>query len=153
MFDLLDRPLHWIPVKWNALVAAKKASDLSVPGSHEIELRVELVDREEAIRMFPSIFGEGGEEQPGLEVFKRAVKEWRKIKANGQVVPMTDENIKLLLGVPCFEAAFKVAYVTALAGQSEVREGNSSASPGGGRGVAEKAATTTPSSETANASE
>lgn len=152
MFDLLDRPLHWIPVGWNSLVPPKRGEGLSIAGKHEIELRVELVDREEAVKMFPSLFGGEGEEHEGFDIFRRVVKEWRKIKANGQAVPLTDENIKLLMGVPCFEAAFKVAYVTALAGQSEVREGNSSASPSGGRGDTEKAATTA-SPEIANASE
>jgi hypothetical protein len=152
MFDLLDRPLHWIPVKWAALVPAKKCSDLSVQGHHEIELRVELIDREEATGMFPALFDKDDEPvMDGFGVFKRVVKDWRKIKANGQAVPLTDENIKLLLNVPCFEAAFAVAYVTALAGQAEVREGNSSASPRGGRGDIAKAATT-PSNGTVSVS-
>lgn len=153
MFDLLDRPLHWIPVKWKSLVAPEKESDLSVEGEHEIELRVELVDREEAKAFFPGLFGEDTADAPeGFDVFKRVVKEWRKIKANGRSVPLNDDNIRLLLNVPCFEAAFAVAYVTALAGQAEVREGNSSASPSGGRGDIEKAATT-PSQETVSDSE
>lgn len=153
MFDLLDRPLHWIPVKWPALVPAKKDSELSVAGEVEIELRVEIVDVDEAKKLFPELFGVKDAEGPDdFDIFKKVVREWRKIKSNGRAVPMTDDNIRLLLKTPCFASAFGRSYVAALAGQKEVRSGNSNASPSGGRGEAAKSATTT-SSETATASD
>src|SRR5215213_11233961 len=143
MFDLLDRPLHWIPVRWKSLLTSTKKSGLSTAGEHEIELQVELVDRDEARKMFPVLFGDEETEPPeGFDVFKRVVKDWRKIKAGGKAVELSDENIRALLNVPCFEAGFAIAYVTALAGQAEVREGNSSGSPSGGREDTGKAATT-----------
>lgn len=164
MFDLLDRPLHWIPVKWPALIVPENADDVSTPGEYEIDLRVELLDRPEAIWRFHALFDPGPEllkeveEQFGdtppdaFDTFKRVVQAWRKIKANGRKVEMTDENIKLLLKTPMFEAAFAVAYVMALGGQSKVREGNSSGLPSGGQEDSAKPATTI-SKETATVSE
>jgi hypothetical protein len=153
MFDLLDKPLHWIPVRWDSLLPPEKEGELSRMGQHEIELRVEIVDRDEAKRLFPTLFGENGDNAPsGFDVFKQVVHDWRKLSANGQAVPLTDDNIRKLLNVPCFEAGFGVAYVTALAGQSETRSGNSAASPSGGRKAGGKAAKT-PLKETASGSE
>lgn len=153
MFDLLDRPLHWIAVSWPALVS-KNAAKLAEPGEHEVELRVELIDREEAIWRFPAFFDLGtlqderraeiekrGPPPDSFDTFKRVASDWRKIQSNGQKVEMNDDNIRLLLAAPMFEAAFAVAYISALGGRAMVREGNSAASPSGGRGAKKRAAT------------
>jgi hypothetical protein len=137
--------LHWITVKWPALIQPENEDEVSQPGEHEVELRVEIIDRDEAMKCFPGLFSyepKAGEKIPtGAETFKRVVKDWRKIQANGRTVELNDKNIALLLSSPMFEQAFAVAYVMALGGRAEAREGNSSASPRGGRGANGKAAT------------
>jgi hypothetical protein len=172
LFDLLDRPLHWIPVKWPALIAPKKEDDLSLPGEHEVELRVELLDREEAIWRFPAMFGEDrkprgtppegcadpndpqkwGPTPETLDSFKRIVHDWRKISAKGRRVEINDENISRLFASPMFEMGFMTAYLIALGGQAETREKNLQPSPDDGRGDTENEPTTS-SSGTATVSE
>jgi hypothetical protein len=173
LFDLLDKPLHWISVKWPALLAPEDDSNLSQPGEHEVELRVELVDREEAIWRLPALFGEDdkprgkppeicaskdnpeewGPSPTSFDTFKRVVHSWRKISAKGRKVEMTDDNIRLLLSAPMFEAAFAIAYVSALGGRTQVREGNSGGSASGGREEPEKSATERASDESVTSSE
>lgn len=165
MFDLLDRPLHWIGVKWPALVTQKK-DKRAEPGEHEIELRVQLIDREEVIWRFPSLFPlddvesemrkgveARGPSPSAFDTFKSLVSDWRKLKADGRKPELNDANIKLLLAVPMFEAAFAIAYLSAVGGRVQAREGNSAASPSGGRGDTDQAAPETSSSATANDSD
>jgi hypothetical protein len=160
MFDLLDRPLVWIPVTWPALLSGENENDLAQPGEHTVELRVELVDAEEAIALFPPLFPQRDQEaaakaddNPQLwafKTFKRVVKEWRKISAGGKASPpMNDKNIRLLLKAPMFIAGFASAYMTALGGRAEVREKNSVGSPSDGRAETGSEAQTE-SNETAN---
>jgi len=155
MFDLLDRPLHWIEVSWPALIAPEDENQLSEPGKHSVELRVEIIDRDEAQFLFPALFPEDDEKRAELEekfignepyngkrpdslgTFKRVVKSWRKIKSNGRRVEMTDANINLLLSAPMFEASFATSYVLALGGRAEIREKNSPGSPSDGREAGE----------------
>lgn len=153
MFDILDRPLHWIPVKWPGLAQGDSEDALSKPTEHEIELRVELVDREEIQTLFPALFGKDTAPPTDMELFKRVVKGWRKIKANGRVPDFSDENIALLLKAPLFAPNFSTAYLDAMGGQTAIREGNSGGLPSGGQADAPNTATTTNSSGNADSSE
>ncbi|MBA2718523.1 MAG: hypothetical protein H0U52_04640 [Chloroflexi bacterium] len=153
MFDLLDRPLHWITVKWPGLAQGENESELSQPAEHKVELRVELLDREEVQRYFPAAFDLPDDPPAELETFKRVVKEWRKVVSGGRAVPMNDENIAILLKAPMLGAAFTEAYLKAIGGRVEVREKNSQGSPSNGRADDQQAPTRTNSSETADASD
>lgn len=153
MFDLLDKPLHWVTIKWPSLVAPEKQDDLSEAGENEVELRVELLDRDEAGWRFPGLFGDDFEfENPppteyadkddpskwgptptGVESFLRIVKDWRKIKAAGKTVEFNEKNARLLLQSAMFPAAFSIQYVLALGGRGQEREKNSDGSPSVGR--------------------
>ncbi|MBA3668430.1 MAG: hypothetical protein H0W65_12050 [Sphingomonas sp.] len=153
MFDLLDRPLHWITIKWPGLRQGENESELSQPADHEVELRVELLDREEVKRFFPAAFDLPDKDAPGeLEIFKRVVKEWRKVVSNGRPVTMNDENMGLLLKAPMFGAAFTERYLSALGGRVEIREKNSQGSPSNGRADDPQTPTKTNSSGIADAS-
>ncbi len=142
MFDLLDRPLHWIPVKWPILKPPVEEGDISTPGEAEVELQVEIVDRAEVMALFPNFFADDEvdkvkpDPERELEIFNRLVRDWRKIKSSGKVVEMNDANVKLLLSVPMFGAAFANAYLTAIGGSVAIREGNSDASGPDGREAA-----------------
>lgn len=154
MFDLTDRPLHWISVKWPGLAQDDDANLTSQPTEHEVELRVELVDREEAKDLFPAVFDLDDRQQPEeMVVFKRIVKDWRKVVARGAVVKMTEANIGKMLRVPMFGAAFTNAYIAALGGRVEVREKNSNGSPSNGRAAGQKAATKATSTKSVGASD
>ncbi len=154
MFDLTDRPLHWIPVKWPGLAQDADESLTSQPVEHEIELRVELLDKEEAKDFFPAVFDLADRPIPEeADVFKRVVKAWRKVASAGRPVPMTDENIAVLLRVPMFGAAFTGAYISALGGQVEVREKNLKGSPSSGRAADPEQATKTASQKSVDSSD
>jgi len=143
MFDLLDRPLVWIPVTWPALLLPENEADLATQGEYTIEVRVELVDAEDAIKLFPSLFEERDEKAAleadkspevwAFKAFKRVVKDWRKVSAHGKAVPLNDKNIRLLLRAPMFISGFAKAYMLALGGRTETREKNSDGSPNDGR--------------------
>ncbi len=157
MYDILDCQLHWIPVVFPVLRKVEGDDDaLSVMGEAEIEVRVELVDREEAVELFPRMFDRDTDKEPKLgevDLFERLVKDWRGIKAGGNPFPLNRDNVAKLLKVPMFTHSFADAYVAALAGRVAVREGNSGGLPSGGQADAPKAVPTTSSSETAAASE
>lgn len=153
MFDLVDRPLHWITVKWPGIAQGDDESADSVPTMHEVGLRVEILDRDEVQAVFPGAFGLETEAPPEAESFKRIVKEWRKVVAKGRPVPMNDDNVALMLKVPMFASAFTAAYLSAMGGVVEIREGNSPASPPGGRADGQKAGTKASSTATADASD
>lgn len=154
MFDLLDRPLHWITVKWPGLAQGEDESALSQRTDHEVELRVELLDREEVKTFFPAAFDLPDDGAPGeLEIFKRVTKEWRKVVAKGRPVTMDDANMALLLKAPMFGAAFTESYLKAMGGRVEIREKNSQGSPGIGPAGDPQPPTRTNSSAIAGASE
>lgn len=154
MFDLTDRPLHWITVKWPGLAQDEGGESLlSSPTEHEIELRVELVDRDVAKDLFPNVFDEDRPQPEEVTVFKRTVKDWRKIVSGGRPVKFTEANIKRLLEVPMFGAAYVAAYIQALGGRVEIREKNSQGSPSNGRAADPEQTTKTPSQKTVDASE
>lgn len=172
MFDLLDKPLHWIPVKWPSLKAPDDADNLSAPGENEVELRVEILNREEVIWRFPGMFGDerkpmgkppsgcASKDEPEkwaptpdeVETFLRVVQDWRKISAKGRRVELNPENARLLLQSPMFGPSFASAYLMAIGGQAEIREKNSPGSPDDGRAESEPSAEPS-SAKTANGSE
>lgn len=153
MFDLTDRPLHWIVVKWPGLSQDDTDDRLtSQPVEHAIELRVEIVDRAEAKDLFPAVFDIGLPQPEEIVVFKRVVKDWRKVVSKGVPVKMTEANIRKLLEVPMFGASFTAAYISALGGRVEIREKNSGGSPSNGQADDPELTTKTPSTKTVDAS-
>lgn len=142
-FDLLERPLHWITVEFPGLKPPEDEREDSIPTKHKVRLRVELVDRDEAVSFFPAIFGK--EEEPKLgesELFERIVKDW-DVKAGGRRAELNRENIEKLLKVPMFGAAFANAYVVALGGKVAIREEKLDGLPSGGQADGPKPAETT----------
>jgi hypothetical protein len=165
VFDLLDRPLHWILVKWPGLLPPEDDNAVSTPGMFEVELRVDLLDRDEAMWRFPGMFGlddenedlirfrkERGDTPTTLDSFLAIVMAWRKIKANGRAVELNPENAARLLQAPMFEVAFGQAYILALGGRVEEREKNLPGSPSDGRADGNDRKTETPSKKTASGS-
>lgn len=59
MFDLSDRPLVWIPVKWSVLRPGAKATSLAVETEALIEVEVDVLDRNELVELFAGYFEEG----------------------------------------------------------------------------------------------
>lgn len=127
MFDLLDRPLVFIPVKWAGL---KQGADGTAEATeHVIEVQVEILD----LKAVNDWLARGGKtfdnpaEQEAHEIatFRVVAKNWRKIK-NDPV--FTDENIGKLLIWPGFAGAFGEAYLEAWNARVETREGNSDGS-------------------------
>lgn len=143
MFDLVDRPRLWISVKWPGL-APGPDDGLAVEVEHEIEVEVDLVDREEIIALFPAEKTLSPDEE--IATFKRLVSGWRKFKIAGQTAEFSDANIRKLLSVPMFSTGFELAYMKAWQGKGEAREKNSPRSPGNGRAAALSEATGTASS-------
>jgi hypothetical protein len=136
MFDLADKRLVWIPVKWPGV----KANDegIAEPHTHQIECQVELVDQERLNEIFHRKDEAEGEDEPeareAAEIvkFRGLVHDWRGVKLGTQSAPMTDENIALILKVPMFATGFENSYIDAWTGQLEAREKNSNASSGAG---------------------
>jgi len=131
MFDLLDRPLLWISVKWPGLKpGGADGTGLAEAVENEIEVRVELKEADE----LETIFADG---RDGCDVLREVVSDWRRIKSGGQPLPFTPENAKLLMQrQPAFFTAFHVAYLGAIMGRVETREGNSDALPADGQAAA-----------------
>jgi hypothetical protein len=149
-FDILAAPLHWIPVRFPVLRKVEGDDEaVSVMAEEEIEVRVELVDRDEAAELFPKMFDKDQEPRLGeIALFLRLVKAWRKIKAGGNPFPLNEENVARLLKVPMFGASFANAYIGALGGRIAIREGNSDGLPSGGQAVAPESAPKVSSSAT-----
>lgn len=136
VFDLLDRPLLWIPVTWPGLKRGKDGFAEEV--EHEIECEVELLDdKEEFLVMFGlKVVAEGEEPPPPVdefEAFKRLVKNWRRIAIGGVPLEFSDDNIRRVLRLPSFAVGLQAAYMNALAGKVRTREKNSEGSRGNGR--------------------
>lgn len=143
MFDLAERPLVWIPVKWPVLKPTGKAG-LAKEHTAHIEIEIELLDRDDLIDLFDHRFSESDDVEQDESVedeqdekvariasrdrevarFKRVVKQWRLVADAGKALELNDENIRRMLGVPGFVTAFEAAYLTACAGKAEVRRGN-----------------------------
>lgn len=106
---------------------------LAKPIEFEIELLVELVDRERLRTMFPGsdVLDELTDQERRdreVEGFLELVKDWRKVADKGAPLRYDEENAKKLLGVPMFAGGFESSYLAAWTGQAEIREGNSDAS-------------------------
>jgi hypothetical protein len=133
-YELLDRPLLWIPVAWAGLVAGEN-DGIAQPVEHEIEVLVELVDKEQV----RSVFGlaEDGrtvaEERDEFVVVKTLCSGWRRITYRGSTLPFTDDNLRRVVYLPNFMGAFTLAYMSAVGGRVATRLGNSEGSQSGGR--------------------
>lgn len=127
-FDLSAARIAWIPVQWPGI--AQEGDALAKPIQHEIECLVEFLDRDEleALGLLNMDGTTATRLERNLEVFKRLTRDWRKVQDNGVAIPMKDENIARMLGVPMFEIGFCMSYLRAWAGAPEVREKNFDAS-------------------------
>jgi hypothetical protein len=146
MFDVLDRPLLWIPVRWSSLRPGGEDPDaLAVPVEHEIEVRIEIKDTPD---LAPLATPEPGKEMQRLDALMTYATDWRKVVSGGKPFPFNRENADAFLrAAPAFFDRFHVAYLMAVVGRVETREGNSDASPSDGRaGEAESGTTAKPSS-------
>lgn len=140
MFDLADRPLVFIPVKWTVLKPGETKDGeegLAVEQEAVVEVEVEIKDRTELLALFEDTFGETegveGAEVDGtrltgreLEVkrFMAVVKRWRKVVNGSKPLELNEENARKLLAVPGFASAFETSYLAACAGKADIRKGN-----------------------------
>lgn len=134
MFDLADKPLVWIPVKWPGV--AGDGENLASNVTHEIECQVELVDTQGLVLIMADYDAELDPEAKAKEElarFRKLVHDWRKVKMGRTSAPMTDENILRMLRVPNFSAGFERSYIAAWSGRLEEREKNLSSSSSDGR--------------------
>lgn len=130
-FDLLDRPLVFIPVKWAGIGKTDDGGAIRV--DHVVDIQVELLDRDEFSDWIIEANKDVEREDRAaheLATIKKVAKGWRKIKAGGRDVAWNDENLAKLLLWPGFVTAFGEAYMTAWRGELETRTGNSDGSPG-----------------------
>ena len=138
-FDLLEKPLIYIPVKWPGLKADDNGDAVAV--EHTVDVQIELLD----VDPLNDWIAAGGaladdadaaaRADHARSTFKAVAKEWRGVVANGKSLPFTDGNIDKLLQVPGFADAFGNAYLKAWSGKAELREGNSAGSPANGPAV------------------
>lgn len=138
MFDLADRALVWIPVKWGILKPSDKPDGIAVEHEVSIEIEVEIKDRDELVALTSEMFGNDGLESDNLTVeqiaaksrekelsqFMSIVQSWRKFKNGGKEVEFSIDNARKLLAVPGFLNGFQQAYFSACAGKIETRKGN-----------------------------
>lgn len=150
MFDLSDRPLVWIPVKWAALKPGTGTKKLATEGEHLIEVEVELLERDDVVKVFNDYMSDElvalaernsdeaetrGDEIAAklegltgrtLEVnrFLSLVRSWRKVVDQGQAVELNEKNVRKLMQSPGFATAFEAAYLAGIAGKLKTRSGN-----------------------------
>lgn len=149
-FDLQTKRLVWIEVTWDALES--RGDELAEVVQRTIELQVELVDLDEFGRLFISPLDDDGNPRPGavpeatperiaewqkMNDTDRAlavVKDWRRVRSGGKVVPYSDEGMRHMMRIPNFPPAlFLNAYPRAYAGMKDTRRGNSKSSPADGQ--------------------
>ena len=138
MFDVADRPLVWIPVKWGMLKPSEEAGAVAVEHEVSVDLEVEIKDRDELVELTSEMFGvedeEANDKLNAAELAKKArdkevsqfmslVRNWRKFKNGGKDAEFTPENARKLLAVPGFLNGFQKAYFDACAGKAETRKG------------------------------
>jgi hypothetical protein len=58
MFDLADRPLVWIPVKWSVLRPGARPKAVAIESEVSIEVEVEILDRDELVELFSGYFSD-----------------------------------------------------------------------------------------------
>jgi hypothetical protein len=141
MFDLADRPLVWIPVKWTVLRPGEGDKEEAVETEVSIKIEVELKDRDDIAELSVKMFGLDPEEKPEasiadqlkdakkgrekeVELFMQLVTNWKGVKKSGVDVDFNAENVRAMLGVPGFWGAFQSAYMSACVGKRETRKGN-----------------------------
>lgn len=134
MFDLSERPTVWIPVEWTQLKPGEN-DGLAVESKVEIEILIELLDRDELIKLFGPDFGidpEEGDEptekkskfEQQVDRFMAVVSDWRKFKNKGENVTFGRDMAEKILKVPGFAPAFVTAYLSACGGKADIRKGN-----------------------------
>lgn len=133
-FDLLDRPLLYIPVKWPGLGVDDDGK--AKPVEHSVEVQIELLDSDEANAWIDESSKEpedvAARDAHSLASFKRVAKGWRGVKAGTRTADFSDDNIARMLRAPGFSYAFGTAYAEAMRGKVAIREGNSDGSPAPG---------------------
>ena len=141
-FDLLDSPLVYIPVRWNAVTAGADGS--AAVFKHVVDIQVEMLDKDQLVEWIAIGNREvekADEKARQIEGFRFVAKGWRGVVANGRPVDFDDANIWRLLTKPGFDTAFTSAYGLAINGRVETREKNSEASPVDGRADASNGST------------
>jgi hypothetical protein len=133
MFDLADKRLVWIPIKWPGVKPGANEGDVAQNTTHQIECQVELVDADRLKELFPKGENLGATSEKVFDAFKALVHDWRGVKIGTTSAPMTDENIRKILRVPMFASGFEGSYVDAWTGQLEEREKNSGDSSADGQ--------------------
>lgn len=143
MFDLADRPLVWIPVKWTVLRPGEGDHKDAIETEVSIKIEVELKDRDDVAEISVKLFGLDVEDddkpQPSIAdqlkdakkgrdkevaLFLEIVRDWQGVKKDGVEQPFSAENVRLMLGIPGFWGAFQSAYMSACVGKLETRKGN-----------------------------
>lgn len=136
MFDIADRPLVFIPIKWTVLRPGEGDDANAVEVDAIVEVEVEVKDRDELLILFDDYFGEpeNGEVKIDeqrlsgraleLKRFMALVSRWRKVVAGGKPLELNEDNARKMLLVPGFATAFEASYLAACAGKSEIRKGN-----------------------------
>lgn len=138
MFDLSDRPLVWVPVKWSVLRPGRGAKATAIPTDVTIKVEVELLDREQLAEFYPEIVGESlpvvEDETPqeartrhmDAEVsrFMRVVNAWSGVKNGTADVELSEDVVRQMMLRPGFSIAFDKAFIAACAGKLETRRGN-----------------------------
>lgn len=154
MFDVLDRPLLWIPMQWPSLKpGGPDGSGIAESVENEIEIRIEIKDTDAIKALVDPEDGQGAKK---IDAFLDFVTDWRRVVSGGNPLPFNRETADLVIRTqPAFFDGFRVAYLNAIVGKVELREGNSDASRSDGpAGEAASETTANPKpSETANASE
>ena len=133
MFDLADKRMVWIPVRWPG-VAAPDAEGVAQNVEHEIECFVELLDKDRLKEVFYPERDEDDDPDEAeklerdLGKFMAVVTDWRKVKSGGASAPFNKDNARKILKVPMFASGFEESYIAAWSGQLEIREKNSDGS-------------------------
>lgn len=136
MFDFAEKPQVWIPVRWPGLIQ-RDVAKLAEPIEYEIHCLVELVDTDRLVEIDAKFnrvdMPDEERRNTEREAFKELVADWRGVKQGGKDLPLNDENIDRLIKRPGFASGFNTAFVEAMNGRIESREGNSKGSPESGQ--------------------
>ena len=130
MFDLSEKRMVWIPVRWPGVKVAE-GDGVAENTEYEIECHVELLDKIRLREVFyperPDDDDPDEEEKAEREVamFLAVVHDWRKVKNGEASAPFNEANARKILRVPMFASGFEDSYIAAWSGQLEIREKNS----------------------------
>lgn len=129
MFKIGSGRFTWMAVRWPGLLEDGSTTE------NEVELQVELQDRA-AMQAQAKAEAEG--EADTFPFAAKVVRNWKGVgDADGQPMPFTEQNFKLLFDSPGFAPHFGHAYMQAWQGQSGIREKNSATSPDAGQAAGE----------------